>query len=297
MVDEEGRQEGSRTEGSDIENPEEIIDDIVSTYDEIQSEFGEAATIAGEEKERFEAIRPAWDELGRSATTDPDKAQVYASGVSTLSAFRDELKAIRPELRGITTVFRGVVMSSDSTASTTSTSVVSISSGSLSLPDEVTLPRHSRFEETRQRLGELDVSLAATYASTREALYATHADPERVALFQTRQAFDHFFSLLAPDDQVRASPHWSPKADPDPEDQVTRFERVMYAANTHIKIEAKRKTLIASAKHLIDVYSLMNKAHARGELDPGQSREALKEMHSLLENWVWAITLPLSFQE
>jgi hypothetical protein len=41
--------------------------------------------------------------------------------------------------------------------------------------------------------------------------------------------YDHLFSLLAPDDRVRASAHWQQKSD-DKRDAVQRDERLQYAA-------------------------------------------------------------------
>jgi len=37
----------------DEENPEEIVEEIISSYDSIQNTFIEGATSAGQEKERF----------------------------------------------------------------------------------------------------------------------------------------------------------------------------------------------------------------------------------------------------
>lgn len=279
-------------ESSDRENPEEIIDDITTTLEALQMDLSEGATIIGEEKERFEAIRPAWVELSSRVTTDPDVAQIYASGVDALAAFRDELKEYRPLVSGLTSrLIYGFSSSSDFTISTTSATVSMFSAGGLNLPDKVTLPRFGKFEETRSRLAKMDSSLADTYAAVREVLYGTHSDPERGALYLTRQLFDHFFGVLSPNDEVKSSDIWRRKSGEDDTKDVTRLDRIYYAADIHVQDQAKQKTLLTSAKHMLEVYNALNKAHKRGIVNQQQARQALNEMFTLIDSWVWAIDI------
>ena len=102
--------------------------------------------------------------------------------------------------------------------------------------------------------------------------------------------FDHLFGVLAPDDKVKVSPYWEPKDDNET-NQVTRAERIEYAANTHIRNKTASERLIASTKHMLEVYNTLNKAHKRGKLDRSQSRESLKEMQSIIEDWVQSLML------
>ena len=83
------------TNDFDHENPEEIIDDIVSAYEDIQATFLEGAMLAGQEKERYESIKPAWEELSKTITTDPNIAQVYASGIFALEAYRNQVNEFK----------------------------------------------------------------------------------------------------------------------------------------------------------------------------------------------------------
>jgi len=89
---------------------------------------------------------------------------------------------------------------------------------------------------------------------------------------------------------VRASPYWHEKDDEDP-NHVTRRERMKFAAYTRIRDQSKAQTLAASAKHILDVYKALNKAHQRGSLDPAKAREALREMRTIIEDWVEALDL------
>ncbi|MGD1994024.1 MAG: hypothetical protein PVI59_12595 [Anaerolineae bacterium] len=282
---------------ADNENPEEIIDDIVSLYDKIQSDFMEGAIFAGQEKERYEAMRPVWEELSKRTTVDPDEAELYTSGVRVLAYYRDELREFQPKAADFTERFGGFASASNSTASTTAGTASIVSSGSIRLPVEVTLPARGQFAQTETRLKMLDETLSDTYASVREVLYGTQSDPDRGALYLTRQIFDHFFSLLAPDDLVRKSKHWRAKPDSDKPNRVTRRERVVFAANTHVRDSSRRSTLIESADHLIRVYKILNKAHKRGNLDSEQARDALREIFALINSWIRSIDLPLSSLE
>lgn len=121
-------------------------------------------------------------------------------------------------------------------------------------------------------------------------LYGTWSNPERGSLYLIRQVFDHLFGVLEPDDEVEASPYWRPK-DKDELYQVTRAERIEYAANTHSKNKTASKRLIASTKHMLDIYNTLNKAHKRGKLDRSQSRGSLKEMQAIIEDWVQSLLL------
>jgi len=184
-------------------NPVEVVDEIIFSYDAIQRKFSETAIMAGEEKERYQLIRPEWEKLSKQAMDDPAKAEIYDSGISALDAYCGELTEFGQGVSDLPDSFRDIARSSDSMVSITTGTIAAISLDPSQLPEEVTLPRHSRFKETRERLKKLDPALSDTYASIREVLYGTQSDPERGALYLTRQVFDHFFSLLAPDNLVR----------------------------------------------------------------------------------------------
>ena len=49
--------------------------------------------------------------------------------------------------------------------------------------------------------------------------------------------------------------------------------------------------LLNSSKHILDVYEALNRAHTRGSLQPEKARTALKEMNSVIENWVEGLIL------
>jgi hypothetical protein len=278
-------------ENKDIEKPEDIIDDITETLDDLHANLVEDATKIGEARDRFEAIKPQWVGFGNASTSDPDAAEVYKLAVNALSSIRDDYKSIADQHKTISGLMGTVSASSFFAASATGSTAGFVSP--LIFPTETKWLQpidDAGREKTRKGLTRLDpsLSLAKTYDGIWEVLYATRSDPERGSLFMFRQVFDHFFGVLAPDANVRASEFWHKKGEPDPE-KVERMERIEYAASVHIKREATAKRLIASGKHVLKVYKALNKAHKRGTLDQSAARNALKEMQSIIEDWVEAL--------
>jgi len=271
------------------EKPEEIIDEITGALHDIHKDLVEGAMQVGQEIERFEGIRPLWVSIGESTITDPDLVNVYSSGVAALGTVRDEITDLRSGVAPILSHIGSISSSSDLTIAITDTT-------SIWAPPRTTLPPDpvfaltDRYSQTKSRLAKLDSSLAETYEAIREAVYGTRSDPGRVALYLIRQAFDHLFGLLAPDDEVRKSPYWREKEGDNPS-QVTRKERIEYAAHAHIKSDTSARRLASSASHMVDVYEVLNKAHTRGPLDPEKSRNALKEMRVIIETWMEAIEI------
>jgi len=103
-----------------------------------------------------------------------------------------------------------------------------------------------------------------------------------------RQVFDHFFTVLAPDDLVRQSPYWHEKNEEEA-DLITRRERITYAAFTHVRDRARAETMVANITVILDAYKILNKIHERGSISEEQARTALKTMKEFIENWTDAI--------
>jgi hypothetical protein len=154
----------------------------------------------------------------------------------------------------------------------------------------VPLPSPDRHQAYVERFFRFDHALGKTYQKIWETLYGTRADPGRGALYLIRQAFDHLFDKLAPDDEVRKSSYWTQK-EHGKENQVWRDERVRFAAAKNVKDQNRANTLIASAKHMTGVYQCLNSAHKRGEMNQMESHQALAEMQSILEEWADAIEI------
>jgi hypothetical protein len=169
-----------------------------------------------------------------------------------------------------------------STASTANTSAILVNVGlnieSLSPP--VYWPV-DRSKEYSAKLSKLDQELGKMYNST-EA-------PEKNALYAMRQTFDHFFRIVAPDEEVRKSNFFTPKKSQKDENQVHRIERLRYAANTKVKDKKLAALLASQAEQTLEIYDKLNKLHSGEKLGRVQVGEILTSMQSILEGWIDAI--------
>ena len=277
---------------SDNEKPEDIIDEIENILDGLHKNLTKDAIEIGQAKDRFKSIKSLWQNLGNESTNDDDVAQIYHSGTLALSSIRDDYKFIAQNYSHHHNAIGSVLPSTDSAVSlTNSTATFLVPKLNETVNDTVFMPiSNSRREQTRDQLNKSSPELAKTYDAIWETLYGTRSDPERGSLYLVRQVFDHLFGVLAPDDKVKSSVYWRAKAGNEP-NQVTRAERIDYAANTHITNKTASKRLIASTKHMLEVYNTLNKVHKRGKLDKSQSRGSLKEMQAIIEDWVQSFLL------
>jgi hypothetical protein len=275
----------------DLENPEKIIDEIDSMLGDLKGRFIEGAIRFGQEQERIQVIRPEWEKLASAYISDPEQVQIYASGVHALAAYRDELRDYKNSVFPLTDDILRYSPSTSGTVSVTSSTTTIISTRMPDLTSYILEPSVEENREIQSKLSSIDPALEKTYSAIREILYGTVSDPERGALYLIRQTFDHFFATLAPDDSVRSSKFFKQKGEKD-KNSVTRHERLMYAAHTHIGNTSRRKALIASFRHMLDVYDGLNRAHTRGTLNIEQARVALREMLVLLQDWIRAIDVP-----
>lgn len=270
----------------DEEQPQDIIDEMSETLDGLHDEFTEAAAVIGAEKERIQAIRPVWQSLADSDTDSPEYADVFHTGVHALAAYRDQLNDVRDHYGNIGPRMREISGSTASTVAITAVTQSFFSKGIVSVaPAPPTLLPKDETKDVETALRQLDPALAASYIGVRETLYGTRSDSERAALYEIRQVFDHFFSILAPDDEVRGSTYWRPKNGEKPE-RVTRDERLRFAANTHARNPILARSLMGSSRHMLSVHDALSSAHKRGELDINKARLSIREMDTLLREWI-----------
>lgn len=275
---------------NDLEHPENAIDEIVNELDGIHKDLVEKSAKVGAARDAVRSIRPAWVELGNSVTDDPEAVAVLTSGYDVLQSVLGEIRYRRAQSPRF---YEWVEQTADSAlglvSTTGSTASFTVSANTVIwTPVSPELLSLERIENLAVRLERLDADLGRTYREVGETLYGTRADSERAAAFLSRQTFDHFFDLLAPDNEVRESQFWTRKEGALP-NQVWREERISYAVNRHVRDEARARTLVARARHTITVYKALNSAHKRGTLSRQKARAALGDMQAILEEWVDAI--------
>lgn len=271
---------------------DDIFDDMQEDVGIVHDTFSELASNAGEALEYLKQGREYWKHIVSRSNEMPEIMPVVASGVKTLLAYRDELRAHIPGVLGQTYEASKLISNLSGTIlatnSTTSSTVYEYKPPSELI---VTSPPISEFNEIRDKLSGLDPELGDIYSSVRETLYGTISNPERSALFQMRQLFDHFFDRLASDEEIEKSEIWQKIRDETKQTgKVTRLERIRYAAYTRITDPYRKSALLAEAEHMIEVYRRLNSAHERGQLDEDAAREPLREMFILIGKWVYALT-------
>ena len=275
----------------DSEKPEEIIDEIVASLDRLHEKSVENSVNIGYARDRMQAVRPVWEQLGNMSTTDPEASGLYESNYLYLQAFRDEVRSTEKMAIPLMGLLNNTSGSSSSFVSASGTTSVFFGNViEYFAPDFPLLPTPNQYEFYKKRFSVFDDALGNTYQEIWEVLYGTRADPERAALYLIRHAFDQLFGKLAPDDDVRQSPYWKKKDGLEP-DLIWRDERIQFAAAIRIKDKARAVTLLKSSKHMLNAYQALNRAHERGNLNRVKARTALEEMRTFLEDWANAVGL------
>jgi hypothetical protein len=277
------------THGTGPQRPDHIIDEVLEQLDIQHKAHVDRAAEISVAREVIASARPHWAALADGNAGTTQVPAVYASGVTLLETYRDEVRDNAKIVVGLANTSRSPLDSAMTLFAATG-STASFTTTSIPLPPLPDVARSlERHEVYAARLHTLDPQLAQTYRAIWEILRVTRKDPERGALWQIRQAFDHLFAILAPDESVRLSKYWAAKVDGPSPLAVTRKERLTYAANTVVKSFARKATLLAATEHMIDVYQSLNIAHKRGEIDAVKARTALEEMRQIIEEWADAV--------
>ncbi|HEY4302281.1 MAG TPA: hypothetical protein VGM73_15520 [Candidatus Didemnitutus sp.] len=260
----------------------------------LQSQSAEAAQAFGRTKDDVVSVQLVWEQMEKAAPTNSAVASVVASGSANIAAMASS--------------FQGMLYASDTTAKaamsaavsgaflTTNTvmAVIGLPTETRAVitfdPETVKLPTYEARNYLSDRLGVLDQTLKQVCQGVWEALYGAPSDPGRAALFAMRQAYDQLFTVLAPDDRVRASSYWK-RISADKPLLVTRNQRIDYALAMHVSDKFDALELSAATKATLDAYHELNAAHKREPLDPIKTKATLRTMYAWLELWADALGL------
>ena len=149
---------------------------------------------------------------------------------------------------------------------------------------------YNRIEQYSARLERLNPELGRLYRAVWQSFYGGAENAERAALLSMRQLYDHFFEIISPDSEVRASKYFARKNGDKPE-QIYRKERIKYAANERVVDRQLGETLESQADYLLDLYDKLNKIHKRGQIEKESVRETLVSMQATMEEWIDALGL------
>lgn len=157
-------------------------------------------------------------------------------------------------------------------------------------PEPPPLWTKDRVEKYAERVEKIDAELGKIMRSVWQTFYGGTENAERSAMGLMRQLYDHFFSALAPEEQVRQSAFFAEKEGDDPK-RVDRREKILYAANVHVVNLELRELLETQSSYVIEQYGRLNKLHKRGPLNREETRTLLISMQALLEQWIDALGL------
>jgi len=236
-------------------NPAPLFDSIISKLAKLHQQSVDAAKNFGYALMVFESLKSIWENMSKSKINNIDVAQMYKDNIEFLQLFDKELDN-SPELLNKSLVLSSYASGSSAyfVNSTSSTDAFTGIDLGIITPYESLMRRSpERQKEYSEKFAKIDTNLGKTYTEIWEALYATKDDPERASLYLIRQAFDHLFNKLAPDDEVRNSIYWQRKKE-GKQDQIFRSERVEYAANKYIMDKNRRNTILATSKNMLNVY-------------------------------------------
>lgn len=265
-----------------------IFEEAIAAIERLHKALADAAEDAGVARQVIVTSHPRYSSLFSMAEDDPTIYPLVSSGLGFVIGLTIQFDALSDAVDNLSGQLGPVI----NTTSSFSTSTDSASS--IFLPDRPDLeplpsiPNRGSREQYATILRRLDKSLADSYDEVWQTFYGTAADRFRAALFMMRQVYDHFFAVLAPDDEVRGSLFWTAKSGANP-DQIYRSEKIRYAADSYVSDPNTARTLAASAKQINELYQAANRAHKRGTLDPESAEKAVLAMDSMLKDWVDAI--------
>ncbi|MDO8413305.1 MAG: hypothetical protein Q7S51_05895 [Gallionellaceae bacterium] len=146
-----------------------------------------------------------------------------------------------------------------------------------------------RINEYAVKLERLDPELGNLSRGVWQTFYSGTDNAERASLALMRQLYDHFFSILAPDEDVRNSKYFTKKEGEKPL-QIHRKERLLFAASVRIQDKDIAELLQGEVNDVLDNYSRLNRLHDRSALDASATKSILRSMQAVIEQWVDAVT-------
>lgn len=277
----------SATDDNDPDRPRRIAASalkIAGLLDQRQRHYAERAQDFGYSKDLFQTVASTF-------ASAPDNPALSATEES-LSKFHDFVRIREAQADALRFDVSSASFAVTSTSTTTASVLSSIDLGAWvqKVASPATPPHWSkdRVEQYARKLETLDAELGRTARSVWQSFYGGADSAARTSLFLMRQLYDHFFTVLAPDADVRQSPSFREKPGDKPQ-QIHRRERLQYAASMRIADTALREALDSGADQVLELYEQLNRLHTRSAIDPRAVRNVLISMQAVIEQWADAI--------
>lgn len=277
--------------GNEIKNEEKKIDELKHEFDELQLKLEEThnyfigmASMSGFALDAVKIAKNNFQTMFTHIDNYPEYSLLINSAYTQIASINQNFPNFDSDWFRNEQEIEIIARSLRTTCSTSASVVRTIDKNIVSYIDTPSFLKVNS-DAIFQKLLNLSQPLANTYKEIEQVLYATNADNTRGAMSMTRQAFDHFFDILAPDDEVRDSDFWEEKTGTDKPNQVYRRERIKYAIANHIDNEKIAANLSNDMTLIIDSYNVLNKLHKRGKMDDKSAKKNLFAVKNFLEDF------------
>ncbi len=277
--------------GNEIKNEEKKTDELNHEFDELQLKLEEThnffigmASMSGFAVDAVKIAKNNFLTMVAHLDDYPEYSFLINSAYTQINSINQNYPSFDVDWFGAEQEIKIIARSLMTTCSTSASVVRAIDENVVSYIDPPSFLM-ANSDAIYQKLSKLSQPLANTYKEIEQVLYATNADNTRGAMSMTRQAFDHFFNILAPDDEVRDSDFWEEKTGTDKPSQVYRRERIKYAIAIHIDDEKIATKLSNDITLIIDSYNVLNKLHKRGKMDEQSAKKNLFSVKHFLEDF------------
>jgi hypothetical protein len=256
-----------------------ICEDIANKYENMQK-------LLSEKSQEFGYSKDVMLKSGDSFTGITDNPSLS----SVEDIFKNQLTLVEEQEKYLD-LFTEETRPSYIAYSSTTTAGLTVSAINPGFIPPAFVPPWKTNSEFKRKISKLDKELGKTYRSVWEVFYGTTKSPEKSALSNMRQTYDHFFRILSPDVEVRKSDYFQKKEDEQNPNMVYRSERIMYAAYTKVKDKTMADLLASQVKHILKIYNGLNKMHSEKLLERDNVERALNSMQCILEEWIDALEI------
>lgn len=268
-----------------------LISEISSCLEQIRIKHIQTAYNIGITRDNLDNMLSFFNGINLSDNIQSDYSPFLSSAKDYLTNYRNQVQTYNTKYDDLSIYTHDITSSGIvfTAASGTAWSVIDDNTypeNGFIIPE----PQHDR-EYYYDQFSKIDNSLGKTYKEIDEIIHTTESDPGRAGLYMVRQTFDHFFDVIAPDDDVRKSIYWKEKKPNESKDPkaVWRIEKIKYAAYTQIKDKQKAQSLVDQSNYMLSTYQLLNKAHNRKEINQREAKNLILSMKTILEGWIEAI--------
>lgn len=270
--------------------PESSDEDMEAVARQVAHDAKEIAEQAGDVADLIHYVKRVGEELPEGELTyTNDQVIVQLSG-----SISDQFRVLSRPLNQMRSQMGTISFTAITYANTAATTMGEIASLTKCEPpslQELTREIDRRLErpDIVNKLRALRPDLANKYEQVWQLVSIPGEDQARPAMAEARQLWDELFSYLAPDEAVKAQPWWSLPESRGKPDQVIRPERMRYVLETRVKDSLKKAALEPQVSAHCSIRKKLDDFHRRGGFNTALGLSVVKEILSVLHQWLDAI--------